>query len=298
MPAPPESPSGHRVASRSVHQGYFDLFDAGLLAGRRFEPGDLRDGASAVIVNEAFVRRVLGGGNALGHRIRHVGAPEAAASGDPGPERWYEIVGLVEDLQVNRMDPALVEPALFHPVAPGQAREVSLAVRLRGATPADFGPRLRAITAAVDPSLRLRAVRSLAEENVDDTIAAGGVGALVGLTLLVVFLLSAAGVYALMSLTLTQRRREIGIRSALGASAPQLLRSVFTRAASQVALGLAVGVVVAVLAEGMTGGQLMGGKGAVILPALAVAMTVVGLLAALGPARRGLQIQPMEALRE
>ncbi|HEV2074836.1 MAG TPA: FtsX-like permease family protein [Thermoleophilaceae bacterium] len=117
------------------------------------------------------------------------------------------------------------------------------------------------------------------------------------LVLLSVFLLSAAGVYALLSFTVTRRRREIGIRAALGALPRQVLWSVFSRAAGQIALGLAVGVASAVLLESATGGELMGGRGAVLLPAIALVMAVVGLLAALGPARRGLKIQPSEALR-
>jgi hypothetical protein len=293
-----QHPAGHPVTAIGVHPGFPEVLGVRILTGRSLQPGDVGDGANAVIVTESFVRQVLGGGPALGRRIRHVDPARSADAGEAEAGPWHEIVGVVEDLEVNAVDPDLVRPGVFYPVVPAQAQDASLAIRLRGSAPADFGRRLREITAAVDPSLRLGTVRSLAEDNRRDRIAAGGVGVLVGLILLIVFLLSAAGVYALISLTVTQRRREIGIRTALGGSPRQVLRSVFARAATQIALGLAVGVLLAALVEGLTGGELMGGRGAVILPVLAMAMTVVGLLAGLGPARRGLRIEPMEALRE
>ncbi len=203
----------------------------------------------------------------------------------------------MEDLHTNAADPDLVQPGLSYPVAPHQIQRASLTVRLRGSTPAAFAPRLREITAAVDPTLQLGTVHSLAEGGRQQQIIARLVGLVVGLVLLSVFLLSAAGIYALLSFTVTRRRREIGIRSALGAHPRQVLWSVFSRAAGQIALGLVVGVAAALLLEWATGGELMRAQGAVLLPAIALIMAVVGVLAALGPARRGLKIQPIEALR-
>jgi ABC-type antimicrobial peptide transport system permease subunit len=120
----------------------------------------------------------------------------------------------------------------------------------------------------------------------------------IGLVTLSVFLLSVAGIYALMSLTVTQRRREIGIRSALGAHPGQIVKAIFSRALSQLAVGLAVGGVAAAAIDRLAGGQLMNGQGLVVLPGVAALMAAVGLLAVVAPARRGLRIQPTEALRE
>jgi ABC-type antimicrobial peptide transport system permease subunit len=123
------------------------------------------------------------------------------------------------------------------------------------------------------------------------------VALMIGLVLLSVFLLSAGGVYALTSFTVTRRRREIGIRSALGALPRQVLQSVFGRVARQIVLGLAVGIGGAALVDRTTGGKLLGGRAGILLPVFGVLMAVVALLAALGPARRGLKIEPTEALR-
>jgi putative ABC transport system permease protein len=250
-------------------------------------------------VDRTFVRKVLGGGSALGKRIRYVTVADDddERAGAARPKRWYEIVGVVEDLRVNALDPEAVPASVYYPVAPGQTRGASLAVRLRGAVSPAFSVRLREITTALDPTLRLGEVRSLADADRRQRLAARLAVLAVCLVMLSVFLLSAAGVYALMSFTVTQRRREIGIRTALGAHPRQVLRSIFSRAAAQIGLGVVVGVAAAVLLEWASGGELMDGRGTVLLPILALAMTIVGLLAALGPARRGLRIQPTEALR-
>ena len=110
-----------------------------------------------------------------------------------------------------------------------------------------------------------------------------------------VLLLSAAGIYALMSFTVAQRTREIGIRAALGAHPRRLLLSIFGRAARQLALGLLVGSLLsgAVFYDI----DISAGRAVALWIAVAALMLAVGLLAALGPARRGLRIQPSDVLR-
>lgn len=156
---------------------------------------------------------------------------------------------------------------------------------------------MREASAAVDPALALGTSRSLADSHRQDRLAVRLTALMIGLVLLSVFLLSAGGIYALTSFTVTRRRREIGIRAALGAHPRQVLRSVFGRVARQVALGLVVGSGAAAGIDRLTGGELFGGRAGILLPTFAVLMAVVALLAAAGPARRGLKIQPTEALR-
>jgi len=101
----------------------------------------------------------------------------------------------------------------------------------------------------------------------------------------------------MMSFTVSQRRKEIGIRAALGADAGQLLRSIFTKAALQLAAGVVVGIVLALMTDRASDGELLGSFGRPLVAVTAVVMTIVGLFATIGPARRGLRIQPSEALR-
>jgi putative ABC transport system permease protein len=111
-------------------------------------------------------------------------------------------------------------------------------------------------------------------------------------------MLSSAGIYALMSITVSQRRKEIGIRTALGADPKRIVASIFSRALGQLAVGAALGMAAAVAIERASGGDPVRENTTVVLPVVALFMMVVGFLAALGPARRSLRIEPTEALRE
>jgi ABC-type antimicrobial peptide transport system permease subunit len=100
----------------------------------------------------------------------------------------------------------------------------------------------------------------------------------------------------MMSFTVAKRRREIGIRSALGADPRRILTGIFARAAAQLGAGVLVGLVLAAAFAVATDD--VNARGFLMMPAIAGLMLIVGLLAALGPARRGLAVQPTEALRE
>jgi predicted permease len=300
---PPAGGTGHPVRFNGVDAGFFGAFGIPVLAGRPFGPGDPGPASTAVIVNRTFVQTVLGGGDALGRRVRHVGEDRwmeaAGGAADSPPGRWHEIVGVVGDLPAKAMDAGEAEPRMYHPATAAQVYPAMLSVRLRGMEPAAFSGRMRDVATALDPTLRPHPLTPLDQVYSQGEQAMMRFGA-VAITLMTVsvLLLSAAGIYALMSFTVTRRRREIGIRSALGADPRRILRSIFSRAAGQLGAGLAVGLAAAALLDGLAGGELLAGKGAVLLPGVAVLMLTVGLLAALGPARRGLRIQPMEALRE
>ncbi|HEU0077768.1 MAG TPA: FtsX-like permease family protein, partial [Longimicrobiaceae bacterium] len=174
---------------------------------------------------------------------------------------------------------------------------VSVIVRLRGVPAASFAGRLRELSVEVDPMLRLRDLGTLddtlhTEETLDRAILLAAI-----LVIVSVLLLSTAGIYALMSFTVVRRRREIGIRSALGAGARGLVGTVLSRAMGQIAIGIAVGSALAALLDRAMEGGLTGGRGALLLLAVAALMAGVGIVAAIGPARRALRIMPTEALR-
>jgi ABC-type antimicrobial peptide transport system permease subunit len=101
-----------------------------------------------------------------------------------------------------------------------------------------------------------------------------------------------------MSVIVTQRRREIGIRIALGADRGRVLSGIFSRAALQVGSGVALGIVIAAVVLRFTGGEMHGFNAFLVLPGVSLFMLAVGALASLGPARRGLRIQPSVVLKE
>jgi putative ABC transport system permease protein len=289
---------GQEVRFNRVAEDFFDVFDVPILTGRRFHSGDLEAGASFVIVNRTLVEQFLGGGNAVGRRLRYVGR-----GGDARPEhvelgRWYEIVGVVGNLPLNPIEPGLSEAKLYHPAAPGEILPVHLALRVRGAAPETLAGRLREITMVLDGTLRLHEILPLDEVYGQERMGLYMGALALALVTLSAVLLSTAGIYALMSFTVSQRRREIGIRTALGADPQRILWSIFSRAVGQLAIGVAVGLGAAALLEKLSDGELMRGNGAVLLPLISVLMMAVGLLAAVEPAQRGLRVQPTEALRE
>ena len=162
-------------------------------------------------------------------------------------------------------------------------------------TPANFINRFREIGAEVDSALQLSGVGVLAERYDGSRSALRSLAWAAGLVTASVLLLSAAGIYSMMSFIVAQRTREIGIRTALGAPPRSVMANVFGRAARQVAVGVLLGSI-------LSGGAFVAiGLGiawaAPLLVAVAVTMALVGLLAAFGSARRALRIQAIEALR-
>lgn len=104
----------HNVRGASVGVDFFGVFDVPLLAGRPFAAADV-DTASAVIVNETFVRDVLAGGDALGRRIRFASREQFRGTAAGPAERWHEIVGVVADLPANPVVPGEVESRIYEP---------------------------------------------------------------------------------------------------------------------------------------------------------------------------------------
>jgi hypothetical protein len=301
LPAPAESPSGHAARPNAVDVGFFDVLDVATLAGRRLHSGDL--GAPVIVVNRTFAQRILRGGNALGRRIRYTAGYRSGGvmRVPPGAalERWYEIVGVVDDLPAHPLWSAETEARSYHPLAPGQISPATLIVRWHRGAAASVAGRLREIAAALDPTLRLNAIRFLDEIYRQERLARLVPVMGLGLVTLCVLLLSSAGIYALMSFAPAG-----GARSGSGprwAPTRAGFCPTFSRGRShslRSGPSWAVAVAAPVLAqEGLTEGPLMALERTVLLLAVSALIVAVGLLAAVGPARLGLRIQPTEALR-
>ncbi len=283
---------GFPARFNQVDAGFFEIYQVPTLLGRGFAEGNVAAAPDAVIVNRNFADTIAPGGNALGRRFRYVRAMEGEWLYGPKTGRWYEVVGVVGNLPVTT-DARVA----YHAAAAGHIHPAHLQLRLRGG-PAGLAERLRDVAASVDPTLHVDQFRTLAEiyreHRFGDNLGAIAIGAITGSVLL----LSAAGLYALMAFTVAQRRREIGIRSALGAQPGHLVATVFRRAFWQIGAGSAVGMIAAYLACRYVPIEQIGGLPIPgILPASGAIMLLVGGFASLGPARRGLRIDPTEALR-
>jgi putative ABC transport system permease protein len=282
--------------SNAVAPNLFDVFGVRILAGRGFTAADALPGSSAVIVDQSFAERLAG--SAVGRRVRY------SSRGPDGQTRvspWHEIVGIVPAFAETFTPPSGfggMSPRLYHATAPGLLYPAAVVVRVRGGDAVRFAAKFREIVATVDPTLKLERVNGVlpawnSERMAFRMVALGIVAGTAS-----VLLLSAAGIYAMMSFPVSRRRREIGIRAALGADARRVVIGIFGRAGAQLGAGIAVGLATASAFEWLGPGGTMGDKASIILPAVVALMLTVGLLAAIGPARRGLAVQPTEALRE
>ena len=287
--------SGHLVRYNRVAVNFFDAFEVPVILGRGFTAAD--PGSDTILISRHLAATLFGGENPLGRRIKYVGrSREATEDNDALPlERWYEVVGVVPEFPVNQVTP---EPRVYHAAAIGDIYPARIGVRVRAADPASSFGVLRDVGAAANPSLQLGDLSTIELVVRREQGVFRMIGVTVGLVMFSVLALSGAGIYALMSFTVARRRREIGIRAALGADRNRLLLGIFSRALGQLGAGAAIGMVGAIGLEQILEGEMFQGYASMILPLVAVIMIAVGALAALGPARQGLRIQPIEALRE
>jgi ABC-type antimicrobial peptide transport system permease subunit len=188
------------------------------------------------------------------------------------------------------------EPKIYRAIAPDSVQALTIGLHLRSAEAQPWGDRLQRLAADLDPALQVTNVVTMGTLLRQDQRSMRLLAASLGAMTVSVLLLSAAGIYAMMAFSVTQRRREIGIRLALGAGGRRILWAMFSRASAQLLAGAALGTAVAVLIDRAVNDALSR-QAVMAIAAVVVLMTITGLLAALGPARRGLGIEPTEALR-
>ena len=284
---------GHRISVAKIDPGYFDALGVSVTSGRTFNAGDLPVEARAVIVNEPFVKQVLGGKNPLGRRVRYVADESSREPKAPDEGPWYEIVGVVPDLgTVNGYGRA----GMYHPVPRERAYPTYLVMRVTG-DPGTLIPVLRSAATAIDPTMRLYSVMSL--KDIDNSELAFyrfwfqltmGVSA-------VALLLSLAGIYAVMAFTVSRRTREIGIRVALGSDPRRIIGAIFRRPLIQVISGVVAGTVFVALLFGLAQGGLPTAMQFARIALYGVGMTMVCFMACIVPTRRALRVEPTDALR-
>jgi predicted permease len=276
-----------RVRRASVASNYFDVLGLPVLAGRSFGSGDSEQSASAVIVNRSFVDGMAGGNNPIGRRVRY------AASRTEPVSRWYEIVGVVRDMRTTADDPREAA-AIYHPAPPDGMTPVQIAMHIRG-DPASFTPRLRSVAATVDPTLRVNDVLPVDQVGAGLWLELDFLWRVLVVVSVIGLLLSLTGIYSIMSLTVSRRTREIGIRVALGASRWRVTGAVCARAVGQLSVGIAGGSVLVFALTKLLSNLSMREVAAITIY-VAIMMTVC-LLACVVPIRRALGVEPKEALR-
>jgi predicted permease len=286
-------PEPFTASYNQVDAFFFEVFGFRRLTGRGFEREDFETGRTAVIVNQTFVEDMMGEQNPLGRRIRYI-------TGGPRPESdlSYEIVGVVNDVPANTG-----RRRVYHAMVPGETQPVRLSLHVGPTIEPGVAYRLWETTAALDPSLRIHVLRSLGRSTSPRRFIYETQQFLIETVMPIgVLLFAVAGIHTLMALTVAGRRREVGIRSALGAEPRRLVADIFRRALRPVAAGIVGGALVACLIDSVLfvviDDMAVGRVFVIALTASAAGMIVVASLASAGPARRALRVDPAEALRD
>jgi putative ABC transport system permease protein len=286
---PSDNPADRASANiGSVSGGYFAAMGVPLIAGRTFRDSDVRDAPDVAIVNATLARKYWPGENVVGRRLRFDNSPE---------HPWRTIVGVAGDVRQLALQEA-APPILYIPYAQFPLPFTDVALRST-APQSTIASLVRARLREIDPDLPAGDVTTL------DAVLGQAVAqprfraALIGAFAALALVLAAVGLFGLISYSVTQRTREIGIRVALGARPGQVLRALMREGLLIAAIGTAIGLGGALAAGRLLASFLFGVQAtdAITLAAVAVILLAVAALATYVPARRALRVDPIAALR-
>jgi predicted permease len=278
--------------TRRVDAGYFAVMKIPLLAGRFFASSDAPDAPKVAIVNQAWVKRYANGQNPVNMQVRMT----FSAS-----EPYREIVGVIGNVAEDNLA-AAPPPVMYFPVdqSSGYTAYLSYVVRT-SQEPAAFFHTVRAVLGSLDPQLALIQPQTMDQliERSPAVFLRRYPFYLIGSFATLALVLAIVGLYGLVAYSVLQRTREIGIRMALGAQRPDILRLMLRQGAFSAVAGVVIGLVgtlgltriMASLLYGITASAWF------LFAGLAILLTVIALTASYIPARRATQVDPMAALR-
>jgi predicted permease len=282
-----------------VSSGYFESMGIALRSGRTFSESDSAESPKVIIVDERLARRFWPGTDPVGRRMYQGNTAEDFVH--PGPNvRWYTVVGVVSEIKMS----GLIETeervgAYYFPLAQQPRANMTLAVRTAG-DPTAITSSIRRELAAIDPELPLFGVMTMV-----DRVDASLVDRRTPMVLTVVFaavalFLAAIGIYGVLAYQVSQRRREIGIRMALGSDSSGIFRLVIGEGVLLLGAGFIIGLAGAFAIRRGLQSQLyeIGPTDPLVLTLVACLLGVVALAASTIPARRASRIDPLVALSE
>ena len=285
-----------RAGTLLISERYFDTIAARLVSGRAFTSIDGMPGQDTAIVNQRFVDLFLPVANPIGTLIRVAGSPGS----DPA-KPWLRIVGVAPSVRQSALDGIEPDPVVYLPARSAPSSTMSIIVRAQGepaADPAVLTPPIRTAIRRLDPLLPVDRVMTMTEATRQlqwtgriSRVLLNGIGT-------ISLLLALVGLYAVTTHSVRLRRKELGIRIALGASQRTVGALVLRRVLFQLAIGLAIGLGATVAFDRLfttTGMRLT--DPLVLLPSVS-AILVVGIVACLWPAARAVRFDPVAALRD
>jgi len=291
--ADPARTRAPRVDYRLVSTRYFDVLRVPMLSGRAFTAGDQKSSEPVAIVSESMARKFWPAGDAIGSRVRAGNGP------------WMRVVGVCGDLVHDWFDYSRWAengngrvPTLYRPIAQAPTDAIVFAVRTAG-DPLGVTAPVRATIARVDPTQPVFEMMTLRQVLRDRTISLQYIASVMSAFAALALLLALLGIYAVMTVLVTQRVREIGVRIALGATARDVARLTMSQAARLTTAGVAIGMLLAfAFSRGMEAGLLgIVSTDVRVTAALAAALAAAAVAASYLPARRAASVDPIVALR-
>ena len=275
-----------RAGLRIVSPEYFRTMRIQLIEGRTFTAADRAGAPGVCVVNRSLARRQFGGATALGQVVlRGVNA-----------DRAFEIVGVVDDVLTNGPR-GNIPDEIFFPFEQLPRPTPAIVARSAG-NPAELSRVFTAAVAEIDPSLPVARFATM-DERLQPTLGPDRILAILASAFAVVaVVLAAVGLYAVLAHGVAARRLEIGIRMAIGASRPSIVRLIVTQAARLAGAGVAVGLLAGAGASKLLESQLFGvsARDGWIFVATTAGFAAIGLAAAWLPARRASRVDPLSAL--
>jgi len=276
-------PEGDRYI---VNPEYFDAMGVPLRAGRLFTDADRYETPLVAVIDEVFARRVFPRGDAIGRRMKL-----------PARDSLATIVGIVGHVKHYGLDrESGGQIYMSHLQYPW--RWMNLAVRTSG-EPAAFTRSARRVVASLDPALAMYGIATMDQLMGELSQGRRFVLILIGVFAVVAIVMSAVGLYGVVAYSVTQRRREIGIRVALGARLTDVTRLVLRHGAALTAVGVVLGMGAALAGGKLVAGLLFGvsARDPAVFAAVAALLAAIALAASYVPARRAAAVNPAEVLR-
>ncbi|MEW5916039.1 MAG: ADOP family duplicated permease [Gemmatimonadota bacterium] len=282
-PNPENDPSAQRFG---VSKDYFATMGIPLMAGRRFNDGDMAPGSRVVIVNRAMAEQVFGGESPIGKEVR--------IGGNDEDDAWLTVVGVVDNVKHLSLD-AEPELQIYHPFQQAVDGGMSVLARVRAGGASESVRRaLESAIRNVDRSLAVTSARPMSDF-IDQAMAQRRfVLKLLAVFATVALVLVSAGLYGVTAAGVAERRREIGLRAALGATQSRILSTVLSRSATLVGVGVSVGIVGALLLNKALQSMLFGVSSSdpLTIGAVVGVLLCVAALASMIPARRAVSVDP------
>jgi len=282
-------PAGERptVEFRRAMHGYFQTMGIPVLRGRSFTATDGPTAPPVAIVSESLARHIFGSEDVIGQHVRVGPNPS-------GP--WLTVVGVVGDIRHSRLD-VVPDPELYVNSLQNPPTSPFIVIRTSG-DPGAMSEQIRAEARALDPTLTLYDIRTMAQIRADSLAEQRFLLLLIGLFGLLALVLASVGVYGVTSVVVSERTQEVGVRLALGAEPSRVLTMILLDAIRLGAIGTALGLTAAAALSPLIASELFGVRtiDPVTFAATPIILLIVAAGAALVPARRAMRMDPLKAI--